>query len=335
MLCMKSEKVDKLERGLPPSHAVDAESASKNKGADGMTGTGTVEADKAGPSQTTDGLMDVDKPDCPKDQPNSDTGQEATASKKALMFRCDFCKRAAHYSCIPEEDVREWQVHNHWRCKDCVTWGQPDAVLAWRPVVDVDGDQAEAPASNASQPHPPSSPTRKTAKPADLPSHKDSAADAEYLVKFKDQSFRHAKWVPHAWLFSAYPHRLRNFLVKGPSVDIPIDNEEDDDHLEDFGFAANPDGMNKIPKEWTTPDRILEVRYRAGRGNMNSVPSQEMGRKISDVPEDSVHKIDELYVKWQGLPYESGEQSRIRENVFSERNEIESLCTCSDVGAMA
>jgi hypothetical protein len=226
--------------------------------------------------------------------------ENSKSEARDLLFRCKTCKRGAHYACI-KESIHTWQYSNDWRCKNCVSWGSPDAMLAWRPV---------SKDTDISTSGPPLSPNKRIIKPANLPDPKNPSEDAEYLVKFKEQSFRHVQWVPHAWLFAAHKGRLTHFLTKGPIIDIAPEQEEDDDDekgLDNFGLQANPDAIEKIPKEWSSPDRILEVFYwpKSSYG-ADYIPSANM-KKLSDDPLESIDRIAKIYVKWQGLAYESGE----------------------------
>lgn len=230
----------------------------------------------------------------------------------ALLFRCDSCRRPAHYGCIGSDDeIERWQEQENWVCSDCRTWGAPDAVLAWRSldekVNEAEGDSRLPLSQGNGSARKPSSPGKPT-PPASLPSHKDITCEAEYLVKFQEESFRHAQWVPHAWLFAKYRQRLRNFLVKGPLIDIQPERtgeaDEQEDHLDNFSLSPLPDAMDRIPKEWLTPDRILETKYKP-RGGWADVDSVNM-KNLTTVPEESISRIAKIYVKWQGLPYESG-----------------------------
>lgn len=239
----------------------------------------------------------------------------AISSDKNLLSRCTQCRRAAHYSCIPTPDaVDQWQYSWDWHCDDCKAWGPIDAVLAWRPL-----DWEKARGVNDKTPPPaspkrldPGSPGKRPAVTSDLPDHKLPWWNAEYLVKFKETSFRNATWVPHSWLYSAYRQRLRNFLVDGPLVDIKPDNstrdgEEDveEDHLENFNLAPTPDAFDKIPKEWLTPDRILDVSLRRKSGSGADPRVLNMKNRISNDPEHTISRISKIYVKWQGLPYDA------------------------------
>lgn len=241
--------------------------------------------------------------------------EEPTSSDKDLLFRCSQCKRAAHYSCISTPDPTDlWQYSWDWHCDDCKTWGPIDAILAWRPL-----DWGKERAEGVETPPPTSpkqvfvgSPGKRPPVMVNIPDHKATWWNAEYLVKFKETSFRQATWVPHSWLFSAYRQRLRNFLDKGPLIDITPDNatrdgEDDvlDDHLENFSLVPMPDALDLIPREWLTPDRILDVRLSRKHGGGPDPRVLNMKYRISDDPQETLSRVSEMYVKWQGLPYDA------------------------------
>lgn len=246
---------------------------------------------------------------------NPTGGNAEPANEKDLLFRCTQCRRTAHYSCIPDPHPADlWQYSWDWHCNDCKTWGPIDAVLAWQPLDwnESKADKDGTPAPSSPKRVAPSSPGKQPTLATEIPDHKAPWWNAGYLVKFKETSFRKATWVPHSWLFSAYKQRLRNFLVDGPLIDITPDNAtrdgEDDvaeDHLENFSLQPTPNAFELIPKEWLTPDRVLDVRLKRKSGSGNDPRVLNMKNRISNDPEDTLSRVSEMYVKWQGLPYES------------------------------
>lgn len=315
--CLQSEEVHDIT--LDPE--VEDPTLGPLKGQEAPSAAG-VTSKQAGPDDvpSTSVAHDTDKPASATDQSvvAGDVDAENThtqAIEKDLLFRCTQCKRAAHYACIPTRDAADvWQYSWDWHCNDCKTWGPIDAVLAWRPL-DWDKmksqDQASLP-SNSPKRLDPGSPSKRPVQSSELPDPKAPWWNAEYLVKFKETSFRHATWVPHSWLYSAYRQRLRNFLVDGPLIDITPDNatrdgEDDvpDDHLENFNLSPMPDAFDKIPEEWLTPDRILDVRLKRKSGSGGDPRVLNMKNRISNDPAETIPRVSEMYVKWQGLPYDA------------------------------
>jgi len=194
---------------------------------------------------------------------------------RELLYRCFSCKRLAHYRCLPCPStlsppvdsviLADWyQSTTDWSCADCSSFVYAlDKIIAWRP-------------------YPPNStePPRQEGEP---PNYK-SRLPREYLVKWADRSYRRTQWVPHMWLVSTHPAKLRNFLAKGSTVDLlaePAIGEAKDTESElTFEVAEDesvdsqiktearasvlpsdpiPDAELKIPLAWKTIDRVLDI----------------------------------------------------------------------------
>lgn len=203
-----------------------------------------------------------------------------------LLFRCKTCRRPAHYVHLPQpqsgvdlttiELAQYYQTANDWECTDCISYVHPlDKILAWRPY--------PPDALDSSQPL------------SYVPDYK-AHLSREYLVKWIGRSYRRLQWVPHMWLASIYPSKLKNFLTSGPKVQlldaaenmeggkaqdtvietetakesdpsflIALDNSRDPSaqppSVEEHGPPLPlPDAENRIPLAWRTIDRVLEVR---------------------------------------------------------------------------
>lgn len=307
--CLKKEPTHDITHGIESSFGPSKDQAapSSTMTVEEQARTNTAKAtdkattsDAAGQEASTDIVM---------------TEDAAPKQDKDLLFRCTQCKRTAHYACIPiPNPCDQWQYSWDWHCDDCKTWGPIDAVLAWRALdwnKSRPGKEGTPPPSSPKR-IAPSSPGKQPVVTGEIPDPKAPWWNAEYLVKFQETSFRKATWVPHSWLFSAYKQRLRNFLVDGPLIDITPENAtrdgEDDvaeDHLENFSLQPTPNAFDLIPKEWLTPDRILDVRLRRKSGGGIDPRVMNMKNRITNDPEDTISRVSEMYVKWQGLPYES------------------------------
>ncbi|KAF8167730.1 SNF2 family N-terminal domain-containing protein [Crassisporium funariophilum] len=201
------------------------------------------------------------------------------AVAKELLFRCFTCKRLAHYSHLPKpsalddeasiaEIAKHYQYNKSWLCADCSSFRYGvDKILAWRPYpansVDV---------SSATQ---------------ELPNYK-AQLPREYLVKWSGRSYRRLQWVPHMWLVSTNPARLKNFLSGGAKVELlkePAEQENDAMEIEiaetgalpetssgsrgtsvkaqdttvSSWASALPDAERRIPLPWKRIDRVLDV----------------------------------------------------------------------------
>lgn len=198
------------------------------------------------------------------------TGSTGDGPYKELLFRCNTCKRLAHYDHLdgPEgEDIslsdkaRYYQEEQGWLCADCSSYTYSlDKILAWRPSSD---------AFHSSSPYLDSVDYRD-----DLP--------REYLVKWTDRSYKRTTWVPHMWLLSTYPQKLKNFVLSGSIVEFgpAVDNP----NIKDVGagitqtqsppkspstrmstkvpphsLAPLLDAQERIPSAWKTVDRVLDI----------------------------------------------------------------------------
>ncbi|TRM65956.1 SNF2 family N-terminal domain-containing protein [Schizophyllum amplum] len=231
---------------------------------------------------------------------------------RELLFRCLTCKRMAHYehlpppngdSDTPSEIAAYYQRDTRWLCDDCNSCvGESlDKILAWKPYP-----------ANAAQ-------------PPDPVHYKDNLP-REYLVKWDNRSYRRVQWVPHMWLVSTSPQKLKHFLAVGAKVDLLDEatarkkaaaEAEDSGHLSDVEETPEPNGSlplqtkdglvdaeARIPKEWTTVDRVLDfilwnpnkpakVKGKKGKGGKNkrkqrieSDDEDEMDEELIQIRED-------------------------------------------------
>jgi len=216
---------------------------------------------------------------------------------KELFFRCITCKRLSHYEHLPppdHSDGNEWDAASlakhyseDWLCGDCASFTyKVEKIIAWRPSPE-----------GAAQP--------------EQPNYKD-ALPREYLVKWKDRSYRRVTWVPHMWILATHGLMLRNFtLGTGPKVTLmehsvleevqdpeptaPVGDARDSappvtfgDVIEDaplpsadIGPAeAMPNAHLRIPPAWKTVDRVLDILlWRPNKGSDNT--AMEHQRKIA------------------------------------------------------
>jgi chromodomain-helicase-DNA-binding protein 4 len=225
---------------------------------------------------------------------------------KELFFRCITCKRLSHYEHLPppdHSDASEWDAislakhySEDWLCGDCASFTfKVEKIIAWRP----------SPAG-AAQP--------------DEPNYRD-ALPREYLIKWKDRSYRRVTWVPHMWILATHGHMLRNFtLGTGPKVtlmDHPALEEVQDlepttavgdtrdsappvtfgDVIEDAPLPstdqgpaeATPDAHLRIPPAWKTVDRVLDIllwRQKEGSGSEVVERQRQIAFESGEQPTD-------------------------------------------------
>ncbi|GAA5998174.1 uncharacterized protein JCM10292_002374 [Rhodotorula paludigena] len=240
-----------------------------------------------------------------------------------LMFRCSRCKRVAHYGCLENDDPgltfeQHAQSYADWAiCHDCYNYNVPlDAILAWAeadPLPGDDKDDIEADDEVVEQVVGERKIDQKTKKVVLIPSAKDLRANAKYLVKWKDMSYRHLDWVPHAFLAAAYPAKLSNFLQRGSTVsfepakdDDPEDADPTDEgDKDDESPLPDPNALERIPKTWRTVDRVLNVWYKNKRGD-KEIEYLHYRKRLPENVEDGLSLVAQCHIKWGDLAYAAG-----------------------------
>lgn len=207
-------------------------------------------------------------------------------------------------------------------CHDCYRWNVPlDVILAWavddslpeieKEIIDDDDVVEEIPVVQKKD---------ESGKIHTIPSAKDAFARAKYLVKWQGESYRQLAWVPHAFLMAAYPAKLSNFLSKGSlvSFELPPVGDEPEEGEEErvvpVGSAPLPDpnARDRIPKSWSTVDRVLNVWYQSKKGPEHPAVEWRNYRKLPEDPEESIKLVMHCHMKWGDLPYGQGEHWRRR-----------------------
>lgn len=266
-----------------------------------------------GSSKTADSDVDELEVDTSKDQP--------------IFFRCTSCKRPAHYLCLPpSDDVAEddidriaeyWQ--SDWTCKDCNELEQLSVqyILAWRTPMSLSSSQDHKNSTKSNDRlvgklHSPSK-GRKVEKAVktQLPDVKDPFDRAEYLCKFEDFSFTDCSWVPHSYMVAKHTAKVRNFLAKGPQLDLKQlsglaeeadegDSGGENENESLFNLEPDQDAESKIPKAWLTPERILSVEF------ANEKLIDDMKEKdIPTTAKEMYDSIERAYIKWEEQSYVS------------------------------
>ena len=249
------------------------------------------------------------------------------AGHRELLFRCLTCKRVAHWKHLPRPshlspddtlaETAEFYAKN-WLCADCSSYHYGvDKIIAWRPYP-----------SNAIEP----------ARSGDGPPNYQHSLPREYLVKWLDRSFLRVQWVPHMWLLSTYPAKLKHFLTGGSKVELLKDLDQEilnngkilsDFEIGDASRASSvkagvntppsihdavPDAERRIPPAWKTIDRILDLYlWYPGRHSKNI--KQKTKRSVNVIESESESESDnadgageDIYDNERGLAFDHGEQ---------------------------
>ncbi|KAF9020320.1 hypothetical protein BDZ89DRAFT_1072318 [Hymenopellis radicata] len=172
-------------------------------------------------------------------EPSTSTASPTKEPSSELLFRCFTCKRVSHYAELepkgdedaPAEIAESYQ--KNWLCNDCASFTYPlDKILAWRPYPETAVEE------NPLYPH-----------------YQDQLP-REYLVKWEQRSFRRTSWVPHMWLLSTHPNKLKNFIVSGPKVELLSASAKKPAAVEEPDSIFADDGS----RDSSTIDRILDLR---------------------------------------------------------------------------
>lgn len=290
-----------------------------------------LEADAVQKERTYSAIQHSGSTEDPKensDLPQPFTNQDTTDTRwsvKRPLFRCMTCKRLAHYEHLPPpshhssgDSIAEIVQHytQSWLCVDCAsyTFGV-DRIIAWRPY----------PSTSAE-------PVQSRGEP---PNYK-SPLPREYLVKWMDRSFRRVQWVPHMWLLSTHPAKLKNFLTGGSKVELiktfdvtqldkdePISSEFDQEPRKSSANVQKntpllpldpvPDAERRIPLAWKTIDRLLDVLLWRSQRHRSKQKQQKNGKgkqsiTIVDNTDDSEDDLDESIREEREIAFDRGEQ---------------------------
>lgn len=253
--------------------------------------------------------------------PSSRAPSPEDTSPSTLLFRCLTCKRLAHYEHLPPpepnstvtEIARYYQVTCNWLCADCVSYQYPlDRIIAWRPY----------PANAVEPPRPKD----------ELPNYK-LPLPREYLVKWAERSYRRVQWVPHMYLVSTHPAKLKNFLAGGTKVQLleePVNDENavlvdsgEKSLAPDFEIGAEgsresstkpqpktpvlpsdaiPDAERRIPLGWKTIDRVLDLQLWKGRPKkqFKKVKGKRRQIVVSDEDDNEEEILEAVFDKGDG-----------------------------------
>lgn len=233
-----------------------------------------------------------------------------------LLFRCFACKRVAHYQHIqddidPEDDLATVASHyqSNWFCGDCASYHWSlDKILAWRPYP-----------SGATEPTLPNNQTLNIKEP--LP--------REYLVKWQERGYRRTEWVPHMWLVSTSFSKLKNFIMNGTKVellgeapddkpsreepssifDVPEDSPKPSRSDAPALLSALVDAEDRIPIEWKTVDRVLDVhlRFSSSRPQPKSKSKKRKGKIMTVESEEEESESEEAKEAFKAA-FDQGEE---------------------------
>lgn len=194
--------------------------------------------------------------------PPTDVAENRLYNAKNILFRCAHCFRAWHYHHLPERnsfptsgslwEQRVEQYTEDFTCKVCTqnTLGIQNLV-AWRPT------------------------DPKSRKKGDEIALNDFNEDErEYLVRFKEQSYFHVKWLPGPWVWGTHQQMRTAFGKKNSPAEMTT--------------------RDAIPEDWLRIEICFDVEYDS------FVPS---GKDV-EVDLARIREVTRALVKYRGLTYE-------------------------------
>ncbi|KAL5361398.1 hypothetical protein BJX96DRAFT_84461 [Aspergillus floccosus] len=164
-----------------------------------------------------------------------------------VLFRCTGCHRAFHFEHCPDSYESTWQ------CQDCSSApGEVAAMVAWRPS----DPKNFTPGSIAE----------------DIPE-----SQKEYLIKWKDMSYKQTTWMAGTWVFGVVKGAMRRAFYRSEKSDAPRMTTEE----------AVPDSFLRV-------DIVFDVQY-SDDDNSHESYEADLAR---------IDQVAKAFVKFKGLPYE-------------------------------
>ncbi|KAF9191017.1 hypothetical protein BGZ51_007850 [Haplosporangium sp. Z 767] len=210
---------------------------------------------------------------------------EAPPESSPVLFRCFRCTYTAHDKCLKplttmEKGIDQIQIIKHyrksWKCHQCQEWdSELDLILAFRdvPIRKVDTSSLDTDTNMVS-----ADAAKDDANAVTETSTKDGSTfrqppntTREFLVKWKNMSYRKITWVPSYWVSQVVsPAKMKSFWKRtvGPSQASDV-----------------------VMPEWTQVEKILDVRF-----------EPDFGGNWDDM--DALDHIQSVFVKWKSLDYE-------------------------------
>ncbi|KAJ5567572.1 Zinc finger PHD-type [Penicillium sp. DV-2018c] len=176
-----------------------------------------------------------------------------------LLIRClghNGCKRAFHIQHLPNSSEEDYAAlgPDRWQCSECAEYlfgpNPIQVVVAWRP--------------KSSDVKLPASPSAVELIPE---------IDKEYLIKWKERSYFHVKWVSGDWVCSQASSSTMISFFKSPKSETPIMTTAE-----------------AVPEENLRVDNVFEVEY-------IHEPQSQADRANAEM-------VKNAYVKFKGLTYE-------------------------------
>lgn len=199
--------------------------------------------------------------------PQVEVPEHLLYNPKNVLFRCEGCYRAWHYNHLPARSTKnkpnipafQQRVDEYcydFKCDLCVSniGNKINNIIAWRPSEKDAQDQDDKDI------------------PVILEDYDED--EREYLVRFENQSYFQAQWVPGSWVAGRAPQLRAAYMKKK--------------------YPAKMRTEDAIDEEWLRIEIVLDVEY------TSIVP---LGKDV-EVDLARIEEVSRALVKFRGLTYE-------------------------------
>lgn len=196
--------------------------------------------------------------------PEYEVDPERINNSDNVLFRCVKCFRGFHFEHLPsrtdmmdldseadaEQRFREYS--RDWQCKDCIQYtSKVSGLIAWKPTDEDNYDDA-------------------------MTVDEVNEDEKAYLVRWENQSYFKACWMPGAWVWGITAATMRKAFAKRDEAQRPKMRTED-----------------AIPEDYLRTDIVLDIKF-----------TSIVDIRTEDIDKARIREVDQALIKYKGLSYE-------------------------------
>jgi chromodomain-helicase-DNA-binding protein 4 len=197
-------------------------------------------------------------------EPAQEVNPELINNADNVLFRCVKCFRGFHFEHLPsrtdmiemdteadaEQRFREYS--RNWECKDCLQHTTKVAgLIAWKPTDEDNYDDA-------------------------MTSQEVNEDEKAYLLRWENQSYFKACWMPGAWVWGITAASMRHAFAKREEGQRPKMRTEE-----------------AIPEDFLRTDIVLDIKF-----------TSIVDVQTEDIDKARIREVDQALIKYKGLGYE-------------------------------
>lgn len=197
-------------------------------------------------------------------EPAQQVNPELINNAHNVLFRCVKCFRGFHFEHLPsrtdmiemdteadaEQRFREYS--RDWECKDCLQHTTKVAgLIAWKPTDEDNYDDA-------------------------MTCDDVNEDEKAYLLRWENQSYFKACWMPGAWVWGTTSHTMRKAFAKREEGQRPKMRTEE-----------------AIPEDFLRTDIVLDIKF-----------TSIVDVQTEDIDKARIREVDQALIKYKGLGYE-------------------------------